>query len=123
MISKLQDISQIFYYIAAGIGLLLAGFASFKVLLNWVSDSREKNKFKKITLELKEKYPREDLGKTFELAKVNNRNPVYILDKNTKFRIWIDSPQRLYALEYDFSLIKEITQTDLDSYEEVRIFY
>lgn len=123
MICKLQVISQIFYYIASGIGLLLAGFAGFKVLLNWASESREKNKFKKITSELKEKYPREDMGKTFELVKVNNRNPVYIIDKNTKFRIWIDSPQRLYELEYDFSLIKEITQTDLDSYKEVRMFY
>jgi len=115
-------ISQIIYNFAAGFGLLFAGIAGFKLLLNWISDSIEKNKFEKITKELKKKYPEKDQGITFELAKVKGHRPVYIIDKKEKIRIWIDTPVRLYDL-FVLPRINDVTQADLDTYREERKFY
>lgn len=118
--------SQIFYNIAyglGGIGLLLAGIASLKVLIDWFKEYNERKKSNKLTADIKAKYPLVNLGKTFEIVQVTGTNPVYILDKNTKIRIWIDSPKRLIDLGYNVNLITYINKEELESYIEDKVFY
>jgi len=132
MMTIIQDISQIFYnlavgigvvfagfyYIVGGIGLLFAGIGGFKVFLNWVSDFKEKKRIEKMTLELKEKYPIEEHGKTFELIKSRaDPRPVYLLDKNTNIKHWIASRSTFDALEFEFDMVKKLNQKDFDLIE------
>lgn len=123
VICNLQNISQVFYYIAGGIGLLFAGIGGFIAFLDWVSKAIEKNKVKVITKKLKQRYPVKDFKKTFELIKQEKRLPVYILDKKGKFIIWVDSPQRLYDLGFNFKDVRPTTKDEIDSYKEEKIFY
>lgn len=132
MMTIIQNISQIFYnlavgigvlfagfyYIAGGIGLLFAGIGGFKVFLNWVSDVKEKKRIEKMTLELKEKYPIEEHGKTFELIKSRaDPRPVYLLDKNTNIKHWIASRPTFDALEFEFDMVKKLNQKEFDLIE------
>lgn len=123
MVCNWLKISQIIYNFAGGIGLFLAGFGGLIVLIKWISDIIEKNRVKVITKKLKNKYPVEDFKKTFELIREKNRKPIYILDKKGKFKIWVDSPERLYALGFKFGDERETTKAEVDSYEEKKIFY
>jgi len=122
--------SILFYNFMGGIGLFLAGLGGLKVLRDWALEHIEKNrvkaernKVKTITEKLKQKYPLKDFKKTFELIRAKNRKPIYILDKKGKFKIWVDSPQRLHDLGFKFGDERETTRAEVDSYEEKKIFY
>ncbi len=123
MLCDWLKISQLFYNFAGGIGLLLAGGGGLILLIDWAFEHIEKNKVETITKKLKQRYPIKDFKKTFELIREKNRKPIYILDKKGKFKIWIDSPQRLHALGFKFGDERETTKAEVNSYEEKKIFY
>jgi len=105
-------ISQIFYYIAGGIGLLLTGIYATRGVRNWQIDIEEK----KIN-RLREKYPIKNHGKTFRLIKLIDQNPVYLLDTKTNIKRWISSSTKLYELGYNFKMVEEVTQSELKKYK------
>jgi len=129
--------SILFYNFMGGIGLFLAGLGGLKVLHDWALDhieknrvrseknrvKSEKNRVKIITEKLKQKYPFKDFKKTFELIRAKNYKAIYILDKKGKFKIWVDSPQRLHDLGFKFGDERITTKAEVDSYEEKKIFY
>jgi len=123
MVYDCLKISQIVYNYAAGFGLFFAGIWGIRFFIRWIFEVKKKIKDEKITKMLKKRYPLKDFKKTFELIKVENLRPVYILDKETKFKIWIDSPQRLYDLGFDFDDVRRTTKAEVDSYEKEKISY
>ncbi len=105
-----EKISQIFYYITGGIGLLLTGIYATMGVRNWRTDIEEKK--------IREKYPIKNHKRTFRLIRPIGQKPVYLLDIKTNVKRWISSPTKLYELGYNFEMVEEITQSELKKYKD-----
>ena len=116
MIFNILKYSEFFYYIAGGIGLLLAGIGAIKGSTAWRS-SIEERRINASIKELKSKYPVKKRKDTFKLIK-SNANPVYVLDTKTKIIHWISSPKILHGAGYDYSMVEIVTQDEINSYEK-----
>ncbi len=133
----IQNISQIFYNFAVGFGLLLAGGVSIKALIEWrigVNEKRKKDdenrkkedekKKKEIRnnnkiLELKAKYHKKELGKTFQLIKSSAKpGYIYLLDLTTNIKHHVGSSTTFHALEYNSSMVVRVSPEKFNAYKE-----
>lgn len=114
MITNIQNISQIFYYVAVGIGLLLAGIGAIIGSQSWKFNVKEKR-----IKELKLKYPKEKNGKTFQLIKSSAKpGYIYLLDNKTNIKHHVGSSSTFHALEYNSSMVKKLEPEKFSSLEE-----
>ncbi|MBA7591206.1 hypothetical protein ES708_33358 [subsurface metagenome] len=137
MINNIQDISQIFYYILGGIGLLIAGIGAIITGIGAIitgifakrgaTDYRlrnEEERIKDITKDwknlsiIRKKYPLKDHRDTFLLIKIHKLKPVYLLDISTGIKRHITTRSKFDALGYNFSMVDKIDPDELTSYEE-----
>ena len=130
IITFIQNISQIFYNYAVGIGLLLAGGVSIKALIEWRTEVNKKKKKedekkkKEIRnnnkiLELKAKYHKKELGKTFQLIKSSAKpGYIYLLDLTTNIKYHVGSSPTFHALEYNSSMVVRVSPEKFNSYKE-----
>lgn len=103
----LKDISEIFYYIAGGLGLLFAGIGGLKWLIaDFIPKNRKNNEIKRHIKELKTKYPLENFPDKFYFVYdptfKKPKHKVMLLDKVEMTRNWIRSPYTLYTLEFKY---------------------
>jgi hypothetical protein len=126
MISNIKNIFEMFYYFFGGIGLFLAGIAGLKLIFDWSTKTKEQNRIKKKTSELMTLYPFEELNKSFRLIRGDiDKRPIYLHDYTIPEKRWINSPETLRALGFDFNMVKTIPQLDIDSIkvgEEIHIY-
>lgn len=117
--SSLLLVSQVFSNFALGIGALLAGSGGLKVLLDWASNNREKNKREKLEAELRVKYPPKENGKTFQLIQSSAKpGMIYLLDNKTNKKHHIASLSTFKALGYDNTMVKSLGQEVFNSMED-----
>ncbi len=120
MICNIKNISEIFYYFLGGISLLIGSIMA--IISGTKYTSRVQNQKMKPILEIKRKYPVENIGTTFKLIRSKvNRRPVYLLDIKDKTIRWISSPSVLRALGYSFTMVEEIEQEEFKKYKEIEI--
>jgi len=94
--------SQIFYYLASGIGLLFAGIGGIIAFKKWQYENNERKKKEKIKEEfndeitkIKSKYPiydfdnADDENRSYRLIKVKNKKKVFIHIKKNNIKIHI----------------------------------
>ena len=114
----IQRISQIIYNFAVAIGAFLAGFGGLKVLNDWLRNVREEKRKKKLTAELKAKYPWGENGKTFKLIESKAKpGKIYLLDKATNKKHHIASWSTFKTLEYEREMVEKLDQEEFKSIE------
>lgn len=113
--ANIKIISEIFYNLTAGVGILFAGFAGFiglKEYFKYKQTEALKNKFRKL-------YPREKLNKTFKLVDIEKkRGKIYLVDLKKKEKYWIASGSTFIDLNFYWDDRKTISQQEFDSYSE-----
>ena len=110
--------SQIFNNYAVGIGVLLTGLGGLKVLYEWADNYRDKYRRKKLSEELKAKYPPKENGKSFQLIESTAaRGKIYLHDKKTNKKHHIASILTLIDLGYDHSMAQGLDKDVFDSIE------
>lgn len=108
--------SQIFHNYAVGIGVLLTGLGGLKILYEWAISYRDKNKRKRLSEELKAKYPPGENGKSFQLIESSSeRGKIYLHDRKTDKKHHIASILTLIDLGYDHSMVQGIDKDVFDS--------
>ncbi len=110
-----KDISEIFYYLASGIGLLLGGFGGWKV---W-REMAEKQKIKRKFEYFKKTYPPTEIGKTFYLYKENDGDRLFVYDKEERVKHWVRNPHTRRELEFPgrYIAVPEDKKRDLEKYK------
>jgi hypothetical protein len=125
------NVSQIFYYLAGGIGLLLAGIGAMKYFFEWVDKNKKNNEIKKLINELKIKYPILKLNKEFKLVfDPYHTGRVMILDFRDKGNLnkrWIGNPHTFRTLDFtsshidrDFGNVKDKIAEDKEEYDKYK---
>lgn len=115
-------ISTFNWYLFSGtlLFILLGIFFLGRFLLKYNSLLREyKDEKKYNTAKLKEKYPKEKNGKTFQLIKSDAKpGYIYLLDNNTDIKYHIGSSSTFRALGYNSSMVKKLNPDEFNSIEE-----
>jgi len=119
----IKNISEIFYYIFGGIGLFFGGIGGLIAFYNWVSERRKRNIIKKKALDLRTKYPLENLNETFKLIKVHKEKKVFLFDMDANEKYWIETMCTLRELGFDFSMVNKYEKKEVDSIKEGKSIY
>jgi len=108
--------SQIFHNYAVGIGVLLTGLGGLKILYEWAINYSDKNRKRRLSEELKTKYPPRENGKSFQLIESSSMpGKIYLLDKKTNKKHHIASILTFIDLGYDHSMVQRLGKDVFDA--------
>ena len=116
---SLQDwktISEIFNNFAIGAAAIAGGFwAGIKASIEYIT-SRKKSLYKD---EIKKRYPREKLNKTFKIVD-HEKAPgkLYLVDLKKKEKYWIQSAPTLLDLGFFWDDAQRISEAEFNKYQE-----